>query len=177
MQHHHLIRILALTLIVACASEESQREGPAPALVGLSADGTMNPSEADRCPVCAMSTADKPMASAVELEDGRTYYFCGTGCMLWANLHTEEYLAVGPEAISRAMTRDYFTGLPLDAAEAYWIAGSDVVGAMGPMLVPLADEADIATFRERHGGTRVFRLDDLDGDRWEALLGRKATGQ
>jgi nitrous oxide reductase accessory protein NosL len=111
-------------------------------------------------------------ASAIELGDGVTYYFCGTGCMLRSWLHPKVFLGVAKSQLGRAMTRDYFTGKPLNAARAVWIAGSDVVGPMGPAIVPLADEAAAATFRKRHGGRHTFKLSELDDTKWRMFTGK-----
>jgi len=149
--------------------------GPQPAAKGLDADGTMHLSEEDRCPVCAMRPAEHAdFACAIELKDGRTFAFCGTGCMIRSWLHPEVHLGVGREQLGRAVVRDWLRGEPLDASAAIWVAGSDVVGPMGPALVPLRDEADLEVFRARHGGTDTFRLDELDDARWLELTGKPA---
>jgi nitrous oxide reductase accessory protein NosL len=113
-------------------------------------------------------------ASAIELKDGRTFYFCGTGCMIRSWMHPEVYLRASAADLARAVTRDYFAGQPLDAGEAVFVAGSDVVGPMGPALVPLRSEEDVRTFTARHGGTTTFRLAQMDDARWEAVTGKKA---
>jgi nitrous oxide reductase accessory protein NosL len=148
---------------------------PAAALQGLDAAGQFRIGAEDRCPVCAMPVSDHAkFASAIELADGRTFYFCGTGCMIRTWMHPEAYLHAARTDLKRAVTRDYFAGQPLDAGEAVFVAGSDVVGPMGPALVPLRNDADVRTFNERHGGKTTFRLADMDDARWEATTGRKA---
>ena len=104
-----------------------------------------------------------------------TYYFCGTGCMLRTWLHPEAFLGADKSQLRRGVARDYFTGKPLDAGEAIWVAGSDIVGPMGPAIVPLADEASVAKFKQRHGGKATFKLSDLDDAMWEKLTGKKAA--
>jgi YHS domain-containing protein len=45
----------------------------------------MHISSGDRCPVCAMQVSKhKKFAYAVQLMNGSTFYFCGTGCMIRA---------------------------------------------------------------------------------------------
>jgi nitrous oxide reductase accessory protein NosL len=127
----------------------------------------------DRCPVCAMRPQKYPrFAAALQLADGTTYYFCSAGCMLKAWLRPDVFLDTSPDALHRPVVLDYFSGRPVDARQVVWISGSDVVGPMGPALVPVADPAHTDVFRRRHGGTRVFRLDDLDEDNWKALTGK-----
>lgn len=148
-----------------------QRLQPQAALQPLAADGQMQISDPDRCPVCGMFPVKRPQtAAAMMLADGRTFYFCGNGCLLrtWRNATT--YLNVPPESIRRMVVRDYFSGSSLDAQEAWWVAGSDVIGPMGKALVALSTEEDVARFKERHGGARVFQLSQMDDALWAALF-------
>ena len=150
--------------------------GPAAAARGLDAQGRMQISKGDRCPVCAMVVAEHPkFASAVELDDGTVFHFCGTGCMLKSWLHPEIFLGRDKGTLRRAVTPEYFGGEYVDALTAWWVAGSDVVGPMGPALVPLKDSEDLKTFMKRHGGKTTFRLTGLDDERWEAITGKSAT--
>lgn len=177
MATRFLVLTILTVLILAAAgcggSTNDQRTGPTAAKLGLDAEGRMQPGPDDRCPVCAMTTHDRKMGSAIELEDGRTFYTCGTGCMLKCWLHPEVYLGAGEIGVKRAVTTEFFTGQHVDATSVVWVAGSDVVGPMGPMIVPLADESAAASFRERHGGTNTFGLDELDDAGWEAMTGKK----
>ena len=153
----------------------SARAAPLAAAHGLDADGTLHVGPDDRCPVCAMSPAKNArFAGAIELQDGRTFYTCGPGCLLRSHLHPEAFLGVERAAVKRLVVQDYLNGRPTDAAKARWVAGSDVVGPMGPAMVPLANGEDEASFRERHGGQVTFGLAELDDAKWEALTGRKA---
>ena len=179
-----LLVALVLTGIVAgCGGDQTTEDaaaaankaaGPVAAGQGLDAAGHMHPGPDDRCPVCAMTTHDKKFASAIELDDGRNYYFCGTGCLMKSWLHPEVYLAAGEAGVTRAVTTEYFTGEHVDATTVTFVAGSDIVGPMGPMIVPLADAAAVARFQERHGGKITFTLPELDDAKWESMTGKKA---
>ena len=71
----------------------------------------MQISPGDRCPVCAMMVRKhKKFASAIQLEDGATYYFCGTGCMIRTWLHPEVFLAKEKSQLKKPVVRAYFTG-------------------------------------------------------------------
>jgi nitrous oxide reductase accessory protein NosL len=140
----------------------------------LDENGRMQISPQDRCPVCAMKVdAHRKFCSAVQLTDGTTYYFCGTGCMIRAWLHPEVYLQRPKTQVRRTVVQEYFGGEQMDGLSVMWVAGSDVVGPMGPALVPLKNEADLAVFKKRHGGTAVFRLGDLDDQKWQEITGKK----
>ncbi len=117
-----------------------------------------------------MRPAHRPKSAAgVALDDGQTFYFCGNGCLLRAHRHPDRYLATSREALARAVVLDYFTGRPIDARTAVWIAGSDVVGPMGPAIVTLSSDADADRFVKRHGGAIRFRLEDLDDALWSRI--------
>lgn len=148
---------------------------PVPGKDGLGEGSVLRPGPDDRCPVCAMSPARLPRsAAAIELDDGATYYFCANGCMIRSWIHPEEWLEVEREHLHRPVVQEYFDGRPIDAREATWVAGSDVIGPMGPLFVPLASEQDAAVFEERHGGKHRFRLDEMDDARWTAITGKPA---
>jgi len=167
-----IFSILALTLTAAtvCGAES----GPAPALRSLSAEGSLHLSASDRCPVCAMFPARQPRAAAaMTLKTGETYYFCSNGCLLRAWLRPTAYLGKKKATIDRLVVLDYFSGKPIDARKATWIAGSDVVGPMGPAIVALDDAGQLAAFKKRHGGQTVFRFNQLDDALWRKISQRK----
>jgi copper chaperone NosL len=149
-----------------------------PAARGLDATGALQIGDEDRCPVCGMRPAKhKKFASALVTKQGHTYYFCGTGCLLKGWLHPELFIGRAKSAVARAVTPEYFGGKLIDAMQARWVAGSDVVGPMGRVVVPLKDDADVAVFRKRHGGKTVFRLGELTDAKWLEMTGKRATMQ
>lgn len=115
-------------------------------------------------------------AAGLALHDERTFYFCGNGCLLRAYRSPQEYLGVPRDAITRMSVIDYFRGQPLDAREAFWVAGSDVTGPMGPAIVALGSEGDADRFVKRHGGRHRFRLDDLTDSLWRAMTAHRPAG-
>jgi copper chaperone NosL len=174
-----VLLVIVATQAPACEDSSEQgdsaKSGPAAALKGLAPDGSLQVSEADRCPVCAMQVSKHPrFACSIELTDGRCFYFCGTGCLIRSWLHPEVFLKTPKSHLGRAVVQEYFGGKPVDALEAVWVAGSDVVGPMGPALVPLASKDDLETFRKRHGGKTTFQLAEMDDERWETITGKKA---
>ncbi len=163
--------VLTLALLLAGCGGDSGKATPAARPLG--ADGRVHLSEGDRCPVCAMKVIEHPKtAAAIALEDGTTYYFCGTGCLIKSRIRPDVYLGVERSRIARAVVQDYFAGTPVDAMKARWVAGSDVVGPMGPALVPLKDDADLAKFKERHGGKRVFSLGEMTDAMFRSITGK-----
>jgi copper chaperone NosL len=128
----------------------------------------------DRCPVCAMKVALYPkFACAMELADGRKFSFCAAGCMIRAWLHPEIYLGAEKSDIQYVWVQDYFTGKKIDGSKAFWVAGSDVIGPMGPAFVPLESGSDVEAFKRRHGGKSVFHLTDITDEKWKEITGKE----
>jgi nitrous oxide reductase accessory protein NosL len=151
--------------------QAAQGQGPHSALKTIDESGRMRISEQDRCPVCGMFPAKRPKhAAAMVLKDGRTFYFCSNGCLLRTWRDCDRRLRVPAESIGRMVVQDYFSGAPLDADKAWWVAGSDVVGPMGPALVALRSEQEVTQFRKRHGGRQAFQLSQMDDALWAALF-------
>lgn len=164
-----LVFLFVMVAAAACSKTAEGTAGPLPASQGISADMTMNPKEGDRCPVCAMTTHDKKMPAAIALMDGRTFYFCGPGCMIRSWLDPKTHLGVEKSALKTAVATEFLTGSHVDAQAAFWVMGSDVVGPMGPMPVALKDQASVDAFKKRHGGTRIFKLGEMTQKEWQAM--------
>ncbi len=170
--------LVTVALILLSNAAQSADGGPAPASKSISADGQMTLSESDRCPVCAMFPARRPKtAAAMTLKSGETYYFCGNGCLLRTWLRSSVYLNQPQAEIDRLVVRDYFSGRPIDGRTATWVAGSDVVGPMGPAIIVLADPAQLESFKKRHGGKSVFTLDQVDDALWKKISRRELPPQ
>lgn len=156
---------------ITAQTHPASARSPLPAQKSLTGDGRMQIGDTDRCPVCGMFPAKRPKsAAAMVLADGRTFYFCGNGCLLRTWHAAPDYLNASQASIRRMVVRDYFTGEPIDATKAWWVAGSDVIGPMGPALVALGTEASVTQFKARHGGKKVFQLAEMDNALWEMLF-------
>jgi copper chaperone NosL len=155
----------------AQSGKASASKGPLAALLPLAEDGRLQMSNGDRCPVCGMFPVKWPQSAAgMMLVDGRTFYFCGNGCMLRTWRDAQVHLDISRSLIQRMVVQDYFSGEPLDAAAAFWVAGSDVIGPMGPALVALKTMQEVDHFKSRHGGRIVFQLDQMDDALWNSLF-------
>ena len=173
-----LIFGLLLLAVILWHPHQGHAGGPAPGQTALDPEGNMHIADTDRCPVCAMLPARYPrFAAAIQLQDGRTYYFCSPGCMLNAWLNPEIFLETNTEALKRPVALEYLDGHTVDARKVFWVSGSDVVGPMGPALIPLKDSTHLQAFRSRHGGEHIFRLEELNHGNWEALTGKRPAGR
>ena len=155
---------------------DDSKAGPHTGLKPLDESGAMQISSPDRCPVCAMQVSKhKKFACAVQLMNGSTFYFCGTGCMIRSWIHPEIFLGASKEELKRSVVQDYFSGEQVPGRSVFWVAGSDVIGPMGPALVPLKDEQHLDVFKKRHGAKAVFRLSEMTDEKWQLLTGKKSA--
>lgn len=126
---------------------------------------TPSPGPADTCPVCGMFVARYPQWIATVLyQDGHAHHFDGAKDLFkylldlakWAPGHRAEDIA------AIAVT-EYYGVTRIDAREAWYVIGSDVLGPMGHELIPLASEADARDFLGDHGGKGIRRFGEVDG--------------
>jgi len=171
-----LVAIFGFSILADSALADDSKAGPQPGLKPLDESGAMQIGSQDRCPVCAMQVSKhKKFACAIQFIDGRTYYFCGTGCMIRSWMHPEIFLGAAKEKLKRTVVQDYFTGEQVPGESVYWVAGSDVIGPMGPALVPLENEQHLTVFKKRHGAKMVFRLSEMTDEKWRQLTGKQAA--
>jgi nitrous oxide reductase accessory protein NosL len=167
---------MSVLLVLTPSRAADPGKGPVPGRETLDQNGRMQIGDQDSCPVCGMRVAEYArFASAIQFSDKTTYYFCSCGCMLRAWLHPDIFLAASRDDLRLPVVRDYFTGDQLDGRTVFWVAGSDVIGPMGPAMVPVKGEQALDAFKRRHGSKVVFLLEELDPDKWLAITGRKAA--
>ena len=130
-----------------------------PSKQGLTTEGNPNPTQEDRCPMCAMRVADHPdWAGAIELDNGNTFYTCSVRCTLATSMNAEKFLGVPNTAIKRIRVPHYLEkGKWLDANTALYIIDSDVRGPMGLSLVPAANQQEAKVIVQRHKGRVLER--------------------
>ncbi len=129
------------------------------------------PAATDTCPVCGMFVAKYPeWVATVLYHDGHAHHFDGAKD-LFKYLHDLERWAPGHRAedIRAIGVTEYYGVQHIDAREAFYVIGSDVLGPMGHELVPLASEAEAREFMADHGGVRVVRFADVDAALTQAL--------
>ncbi|MDJ0781431.1 MAG: nitrous oxide reductase accessory protein NosL [Desulfosarcinaceae bacterium] len=178
-RERHLALSLTLGLLISLAVPTALSAGetavPPPARQGLSPQGQLRLHGDDTCPVCAMRPAKwAKFAAAIELTDERTYYFCSNGCMLRAWRHPERFLNAAPKDRLRPIAQTFFSGRSMDGREVIWVAGSEVMGPMGPAIVALESPGMANAFQERHGGRLQFKLDEMTDALWQTIKGRPA---
>lgn len=114
--------------------------------------------DGDRCAECGMRVAAAPPRWNAGATDaaGTERRFDTPQCLLrWAR---------GPagRGARAPWVREYYGQRRIDAEGAFFVQGSDVVGPMGPDLVPLATRAEAERFGAEHHGRRILRFREID---------------
>lgn len=121
------------------------------------------PGPRDTCPVCGMFVARYPeWVGTVLYKDGHAHHFDGAKDLFkylldlpkWAPDHRLE-------DISSIGVTEYYGLTLIDARQAFYVTGSDVLGPMGHELIPLASHADAEEFSRDHGGRAVLPFDQV----------------
>ena len=126
----------------------------------------VKPGPKDTCPVCGMFVAKYPEWIATVLyKDGHAHHFDGAKDMFKYLLDMPKW-APGHQAedIYSIHVTEYYGLELIDAREAWYVIGSDVLGPMGHELVPLATEEDAKEFLADHMGKRILRFADVPAE-------------
>jgi len=121
------------------------------------------PAPMDTCPVCGMFVAKYPeWIATIAFKDGHADHFDGAKDFFKYLLDMPKYAGgrVRTDIIGMGVT-DYYDVKRIDAAQAVYVIGSDVLGPMGHELVPHANADDAQAFMKDHQGKRVLRFDTV----------------
>jgi copper chaperone NosL len=121
------------------------------------------PGPRDTCPVCGMFVAPYPYWVATVLwRDGKAVHFDGAKDFFKYLLDLKKYEPGRALAEINAMgVTDYYATGRIDAAQAFYVIGSDVLGPMGHELVPHDTQAEAKEFMADHSGKRVLRFAEI----------------
>jgi len=121
------------------------------------------PGPRDTCPVCGMFVAKYPeWVGTVRYKDGHAHHFDGAKDLFkylldlpkWAPEHRlEDINAIG--------VTEYYGLTLIDARQAFYVTGSDVLGPMGHELIPLASRADAEEFMSDHEGRVILQFEQV----------------
>jgi copper chaperone NosL len=125
-----------------------------------------SPGPKDTCPVCGMFVAKYPeWVATVRYKDGHVHHFDGAKDLFkylldlgkWAPDHQlSEIETIG--------VTEYYSLQKIDARQAWYVIGSDVLGPMGHELIPLETQADAEGFLKDHHGVAVLRYQEVTLD-------------
>ncbi len=121
------------------------------------------PGPRDTCPVCGMFVAPYPYWVATVLwRDGTAVHFDGAKDFFKYLFALGKYAPGRQRADIQALgVTDYYGTRRIDAAGAWYVIGSDVLGPMGHELVPHDTEAEAKEFMTDHSGKRVLRFREV----------------
>ena len=119
------------------------------------------PTSSDRCKVCGMFVEKyRNWIAIVSFEDGAQLFFDGPKDMFKYILNPKKYNG-RTSGISGVFVTDYYSTRFIDAREAFFVAGSDVMGPMGHELVSIGNADDARTFLEDHAGTAILSFGEV----------------
>lgn len=124
------------------------------------------PGAKDLCPICGMLVSKYPNWVAVALyRDGHAHYFDGAKDMF---KYMQEYVKYAPghrkEDLAGLYVTDFYGLTKVDARQAFYVVGSDVLGPMGHELVPLETRADAEDFLKDHKGRRILAFEQVTAE-------------
>jgi copper chaperone NosL len=125
--------------------------------------GIPKPDARDLCPVCGMIVSKYPNWTATVLyRDGHAHHFDGAKDMFRYLQDLPRY-APGhrKEDIRTIAVTDFYNLGKVDARQAYFVIGSDVLGPMGHEFVPLANRIDAEEFIKDHKGKRAVAFEQV----------------
>lgn len=162
--HKHVFWILIFALLFVSTPSHSGPLGNMP-----------KPGKQDTCPVCGMFVTKYPeWVATVLYKNGHAHHFDGAKDMFkylldmpkWAPGHK-------PEDIQSIGVTEYYGLTLINARDAVYVIGSDVLGPMGHELIPLEIREDAEVFLKDHNGLRIMRFPDVATE----LLKRMDMGQ
>ena len=121
------------------------------------------PRPADRCPVCGMFVAKYPQwVATVVWRGGPAVHFDGAKDLFKYLLQLPKYASGrSPSEIEAVAVTEFYDVRRIDAREAHYVVGSDVLGPMGRELVPFATLAAAEEFARDHRGRRILRFTEV----------------
>ena len=121
------------------------------------------PGENDRCPVCGMFVSPYPeWVGQVRHGDGTTVFFdCSKD--LFKYLLSLDRLPPNKrhKNVAAVFVTNYYDGEVIAARTAFFVVGSDVMGPMGPDLVPHRSLEAAQDFAQDHDGCLILRFDEI----------------
>ena len=130
---------------------------------GSGAAQAIKPGAKDKCPVCGMFVAGYPAFLAeIQFRDGFRACFDGPKDMFRYYFEPEKYHAGRKTGdIAAVYVTDYYNLEMIDGRQAFYIAGSDVLGPMGHELVPVGREDQARTFLDDHKGKSLLKFNEI----------------
>jgi len=144
------IFVLLLAVTLGCAASGDKKAGPGQ----VTALQPMDIPENVSCGKCGMYPAKYPRwQSQIIFKDGSMTPFDGCKCMFNFLFAVGEYDKMhSRDDVSVAWVKDFNSGMWINAEDAYYVVGSNLMGPMGKELIPFADQGAAMKFHQEQGG-------------------------
>lgn len=132
-------------------------------LTGQASDQVLEIKKTDRCPVCGMFVYKYPKwVAQTNFQDGSTYFYDGAKDLFKHIFDSGKYTpGKSADQIKSIYVTDYYEVELIDAKNAYFVLGSDVLGPMGHELLPFKNQESAQEFLEDHNGKSIVRFQDV----------------
>ena len=132
-------------------------------------DSVSQTKSADSCQNCGMFWANYPKSAAfLETQEGRQLNFCSNRCMFTVVLSTKPSLK-----IKKTSVVDYFTQQKTEGQTAFYVIGSDQMGAMGHDFIAHKSKEAAQEFETEHQGKKTVTFQEVTLD----LVQKVSTGK
>lgn len=152
--------VMMLAFMFGCATSGSQTtEQSATAQSGqLVMHQPMAIPENVSCGKCGMFPANYPRwQSQIIFKDGKMTPFDGCKCMFNFLFGMNEFDKThSNDDVSVIWVKDFNSGSWINAADAYFVVGSNMMGPMGKELIPFADQVSAMKFHQEQGGNMMM---------------------
>jgi copper chaperone NosL len=124
----------------------------------------VKPQPGDRCPVCGMFVAEYPdWGSEIMYQDGTVLFFDGAKDLFKFYFAPQKFKSDKKHQNIKAIyVTEYYDLSFIDATNAFYVIGSDVLGPMGRELIPFKTEKDAREFLRDHQGKEIILFTDVD---------------
>ncbi len=156
----------ALLAVPAARGASRETGGAAPAL------RLPHPGERDACPVCGMFPARyREWLATIVFMDGAAAHFDGAkdAFKFWLDMARYDTRGHARADVRAFGVTAYYSTEMVDARQALYVIGSDVLGPMGHELIPHPDMQDAREFMKDHRGRAIVRFSDVDMRMLEGL--------
>lgn len=123
---------------------------------GSNAPGERTEMSDQHCGLCGMAIEPQAVIAVRAELSGQAQFFDSVKCYFTWRAENE-----AERASATATAIEYYSQTFRPAADLYYVLGSDVEGAMGADLVPIADQASAERFMREHHGSRVLRFGEI----------------
>jgi nitrous oxide reductase accessory protein NosL len=93
-----------------------------------------------------------------------SFYFDGVKDMMKFYFEPTKYIKNADLKNSTIKVTDYYTLEQIDAKNAFFVIGSNVMGPMGDELIPFKDENSANEFSKDHFGKKIVKFNEITLD-------------